>query len=270
LQWAPAADPTLLERSRHCQTVKKGEKTKCATSWISVSRFRTSTARRSASAPIRASSPRSTSSRRSSSQEPREKLAERLEKVWGAEQTLATICVSALLAAHEEEKKLGDDERIRRFELSRRLNKGGLQEFNDKERDLLKKVVGMRFLGSLVPPTVWEMLEGAERLGELKDVSKAARPAARRSRRSPRSSRSRSPAARRRRSTFSNMPRASPRPRSSPALSRRSAARSSRPTSSPSAPSNVSRKRRNANGADHDYPRRGVRRSASRTHSAGG
>jgi hypothetical protein len=28
----------------------------------------------------------------------------------------------------------------------------------------------MRFLGSLVPPTVWEMLEGAERLGELKEV----------------------------------------------------------------------------------------------------
>jgi hypothetical protein len=104
-------------------------------------------------------------------QEPREKLAERLDKVWGAEQTLATICVAALLAPHEQEKGLGDDERIRRFELSRRLNKGGLQEFNDKERDLLKKVVGMRFLGSLVSPTVWEMLEGAERLGELKEVN---------------------------------------------------------------------------------------------------
>lgn len=103
-------------------------------------------------------------------QEPRDQLAERLERVWGAEQTLAKICVSALLSAHDEEKKIGDDERIRRFELSRRLNKAGLQEFNDKERDLLKKVVGMRFQGSLVPPTVWEMLEGAERLGELKEV----------------------------------------------------------------------------------------------------
>jgi hypothetical protein len=37
-------------------------------------------------------------------QEPREKLAERLDKVWGAEQTLATICVAALLSPHEEEK----------------------------------------------------------------------------------------------------------------------------------------------------------------------
>lgn len=102
-----------------------------------------------------------------------ERLAfvQKVEAQFGQEHTLASVSVAALLSAYADEKKIGEDEQVRRFELARRLNKGGVQEFNDKERDVIKLLVGKRWAGNLVAPTVWEMIEAAERKAEVKAVA---------------------------------------------------------------------------------------------------
>jgi hypothetical protein len=102
--------------------------------------------------------------------EPRLEFVKKVEEAYGQPYTVASVSVAALLTGYAEEKKIGEQEQVRRFELARRLNKGGVQEFNDKERDLLKRVVGMRYPGNLVAPTYWEMIEAADRLPELAAV----------------------------------------------------------------------------------------------------
>jgi hypothetical protein len=94
----------------------------------------------------------------------------KVEEQYGKEYTLASVSVAALLTAYADEKKIGEQEQIRRFELARRLNRGGMQEFNDTERDLLKRLVGQCYVGNLVWPTFREMIERAERLPELAAV----------------------------------------------------------------------------------------------------
>lgn len=98
--------------------------------------------------------------------EARAKAAENLNELFGKELTIGSACVMALLSPYDDEKKLGDSERIQRFELARRLNKATEQEFNTTERDLLKKLVGKKFTSNLIAPTIWEMLEGATRVTE--------------------------------------------------------------------------------------------------------
>jgi hypothetical protein len=88
-------------------------------------------------------------------------LVKRSNEIFGKPATLGGICVAALLAPFEDEKGLPDRERMTRYELARRINKAGTQEFSAEDRDLMKKLVGKRYLGSLLAPTVWELLEGA-------------------------------------------------------------------------------------------------------------
>ncbi len=90
----------------------------------------------------------------------------KMHEIIGKPLTIASACIGALLGAYDDEKSLGDQERIRRYELARTINKGGEVEFNTTERDLIKKLVGKRYQGSLVAPVVWEMLEGADKVSE--------------------------------------------------------------------------------------------------------
>jgi hypothetical protein len=105
-------------------------------------------------------------------QEPREKLAKKLDEIWGEEQTLRSVCVTALLEPNAREKDLGAEEKERRYQLARRIiracNKEPIEpvEYNDKERDLLKRVIDLYYLGALMGPLVGELLEGAERQTE--------------------------------------------------------------------------------------------------------
>jgi hypothetical protein len=89
-------------------------------------------------------------------------IGAKLDLHFGREETLKTLAVAGLLGVYDDERNLGDEERIRRYELAKRINKGGEQSFNTTERDLMKKLVGKRFLGPLVAPIVWEALELAE------------------------------------------------------------------------------------------------------------
>lgn len=107
------------------------------------------------------------------SEDQRKVLGDRLDGIFGKNLTLGAVCVRALLAAHQDEKTLGDQERIRRYELARRINKGGSQDFNTEERDLMKKLVGKAYDGSLVAPMVWELLEEAERVVEVEPARAA-------------------------------------------------------------------------------------------------
>lgn len=91
-------------------------------------------------------------------------LGAELDKFFGREETLRSITITSLQAIHEDEKKLGDDERIRRFELCRRIMKTDVVIFNTTERDLFKMLVGKTFRGILIAPIYWEMIEMAEKI----------------------------------------------------------------------------------------------------------
>lgn len=92
-------------------------------------------------------------------EESKDIIFKNLDEMFGKPSTLGDLCQQALLTDDEK----GDQERVRRFELARRIHKGmkkeGQVEFNTEERDLLKKVIGKRFTGCLVPPICWELLE---------------------------------------------------------------------------------------------------------------
>ncbi len=87
-----------------------------------------------------------------------DKAKEIVKEAFGVEEDLASVAIAGLVAPHEGEKP-DEKERIRRFELARRLHKGGEQEITPEERDLIKKLIGKRFNGSLIAPMAWEMLE---------------------------------------------------------------------------------------------------------------
>lgn len=99
-----------------------------------------------------------------------EEFGKQLDEIFGKPQTLGALCITAILSTHEDEKNLGEQERMRRFELGRRISKAtkpekdGFMEFNTEERDLIKKLVGKRYQGHLVPPLIWEALEEAEKV----------------------------------------------------------------------------------------------------------
>ena len=75
--------------------------------------------------------------------------------------TLASACSSALLAAHQDESNLGDDERIARMELARKIHKGGVIDITATERDRIKPLLKKRFGGILIPVVAGELLETA-------------------------------------------------------------------------------------------------------------
>lgn len=97
-------------------------------------------------------------------------IGDKLDAVFGKEMTLLDCSLGCLQGAYEDEKNLGEQERMRRFELSRRIYKASKKsepvEFNNEERDLIKTLSRKRFLGSLVSSLISELLEGAEKVKE--------------------------------------------------------------------------------------------------------
>lgn len=98
------------------------------------------------------------------SAEQKAELGKLLDKAFGKEMSLANAAADSLLAGYEDEKNLGGEEKIRRLDLARRFCKGGVQEFNTTERDLIKQLVGKNFIGPLIYGLVVEALEGAEKV----------------------------------------------------------------------------------------------------------
>lgn len=101
------------------------------------------------------------------SAEQKEALGKKLDKAFGKEMTLGSAAADSLLAGYEDEKNLGAEEKIRRYELAKRFSKGGVQEFNTTERDLIKTLVGKNFVGPLIYALVSEALEAAEKVPEV-------------------------------------------------------------------------------------------------------
>lgn len=96
----------------------------------------------------------------------RETIGKKLDDTFGKEMTLASVATNSLLGAHEDEKNLGGEEKVRRFELARRFTKGGMQEFNTTERELIKTLAGKNYRGPLIYGLVVELLESAEKVKE--------------------------------------------------------------------------------------------------------
>lgn len=102
-------------------------------------------------------------------QEVQEPLGKALDECFGKEQTLASVAMDSLLTGHEDEKNLGGEEKVRRFELARRIGKakGEVEvNFNTTERDLIKMLVNKTYSGPLVYSLVHELLEGAPKFDE--------------------------------------------------------------------------------------------------------
>lgn len=75
--------------------------------------------------------------------------------------TLGRMCAAALGGAYQDEKNLGEDERIRRFQLAMRVNKEGMAKITvPGERDLIKRCVLKRYQDSMVAAQICLLLEG--------------------------------------------------------------------------------------------------------------
>ena len=82
-----------------------------------------------------------------------------LEKEVGKPLTLAAACVGALMGAYQGEENMDDMMRLTRMELARKIHKGGVQEIEPKDRDLIKSLLKKRWTGILIPVVAAEMLE---------------------------------------------------------------------------------------------------------------
>lgn len=104
-------------------------------------------------------------------------IGEKLDLVFGKELTLVAVSMASLQGAYDDEKNLGEQERMRRFELSRRIfktaKKGEPVEFNNEERELIKTLSRKRYLGALVSPMISEMLEDAVKVKDKDAEEKA-------------------------------------------------------------------------------------------------
>lgn len=79
--------------------------------------------------------------------------------------TLRIACVRALTGAYEDEKNLAADEAIKRVDLARKVNAGGIIEIEDTERDKMKMLIRKRYGGVVIPVVAGELLEKDVPLG---------------------------------------------------------------------------------------------------------
>lgn len=82
-----------------------------------------------------------------------------------AELTLRIACVRALTCAYTDEQNLEAEEAIKRMDLARRINAGGVIEIEDTERDKMKTLIRKRFGGVVIPVVAGELLEKDVPLG---------------------------------------------------------------------------------------------------------
>lgn len=72
--------------------------------------------------------------------------------------TLKQACVDALLMNTQDEKKISGTDKMKRFELSIKLYKGGSIDLKSEEITLLKELIGENY-GSLIVGQVYLLLE---------------------------------------------------------------------------------------------------------------
>ena len=93
------------------------------------------------------------------SAEVQQELAKAMDEAAGKPLTLGYVCVSVLMGAYQDEQALGMDERIKRAELARRINKGGVQDVTVDDLTKIKPLLIKGFNGILVPVVAGELLE---------------------------------------------------------------------------------------------------------------
>ena len=76
--------------------------------------------------------------------------------------TLAVAAINALQSPYEDEKSLDAVERMKRFQLALRVNKGGMVKISTEERDKIKKLIYKYYLGSAIAPVCDMLLEGGD------------------------------------------------------------------------------------------------------------
>ncbi len=86
-------------------------------------------------------------------------LAKALQEAGDKPLTLGAAASAALLDSYPDEKDLSATERTDRLLLAMRVHKGGAIEITPEERDKMKRLLGKHWLGSLVAPRAWIMLE---------------------------------------------------------------------------------------------------------------
>ena len=82
-----------------------------------------------------------------------------LEKQAKKPLTLGSACVTVLMGGYADEQNLDAGKRIERMELARRIHKGGVQDIEPKDRDLIKPLLIKGFSGILIPVVCAELLE---------------------------------------------------------------------------------------------------------------
>lgn len=73
--------------------------------------------------------------------------------------TLGLISVNALLAAFADEQALPGTDKVRRYELARKVRKGGVVEVTAEDAALIKQLIGKAY-APLVVGQAWGMLDG--------------------------------------------------------------------------------------------------------------
>lgn len=63
----------------------------------------------------------------------------------GASITLRSIAIGALMASYKDEQDISGDEKLSRYELAVKINKGGKVEITAEEISKLKKLIGKGF-----------------------------------------------------------------------------------------------------------------------------
>jgi hypothetical protein len=73
--------------------------------------------------------------------------------------TLKQVAVNALFAALPNEREISGEEKLKRYQLALRINKGGKIILTAEELSLIKKMIGKSF-STLVSGQAWMLLEG--------------------------------------------------------------------------------------------------------------
>jgi hypothetical protein len=89
------------------------------------------------------------------------------QNVDDAQLTLRIACVRALVGAYADEDNLAPEEAIKRMDLARKVNVGGIIEIEDTERDKMKALIRKRFGGVVIPVVAGELLEKDVPLGTM-------------------------------------------------------------------------------------------------------
>lgn len=84
--------------------------------------------------------------------------ADKSDETSQVEVTLKTVAINALTAAYADEKDLSGEDKLKRWELARKIH-GGNNEVSAEDVSLLKKLIGKAYGVAIVGPA-YGMLEG--------------------------------------------------------------------------------------------------------------